>query len=111
MAQDTNPGHKPLARIRMKKILSVIALATMLTVANAQTTPATQPTTPAAQVAPAKSDTVPVIKARLKQYELQQKEASKLAKLQTKLQIEQLNYQNAITKGSKKVAIEQAKQK
>jgi hypothetical protein len=83
------------------------------TLAFAQDKPAAlAPAAPApVAFAPApKPDTAAVLRLRLKQYQAQQKEATKLAKIQTALSIEQLKYQAASKKAGQKVAVEQAKE-
>jgi hypothetical protein len=88
------------------KYLALLLLGASLSVA--QDKPAQTPPQPTTQPA-AKPDTASVIKARLKAYQGQQKESLKLAKLQTKLQLEQLKIQKAIADGNRAVAVEQAK--
>lgn len=87
------------------KLIALLLLASTMAFAD---TP--QTTTPPPALAPVKQvDTPGVVKARLKAYKLQQKEAARVAKLQTALALEQIKYNQALQAGQALVAAEGGK--
>jgi hypothetical protein len=79
----------------------------------AQDTQKTQPPVPpVANVSPAfKPDTPAIIKQRLKQYQAEQKQSLKLAKIQTQMALAQAALTATQAKNARTMAIMQAKQK
>ena len=86
-----------------KKIVGIMLLSG--TLAFGQTVPTSAGTTQM----PQKPDTAQLIKARLNAFKVEQKQSLALAKVQTKLALQQLKLQQVTDAANKKIAIEQTK--
>jgi hypothetical protein len=90
----------------MKTIFTLLVLATALSV-SAQSPTNPTPNAPTTTI----PETPAIVKARFAGYKAEQKESLKLAKLQTKIALEQIRFQEVQRKGATAIAVAQAKAK